>query len=79
MKKIVGKAFASVTLHRKDKVLSLAGVTKAIQIGNEMVPINSNQLINRIMCMIKNENDCLSSLHMNGLFIHPRCLTSMDS
>ena len=29
----------------------------AIQIGNDMFPINANQLINRILCMIKNAND----------------------
>ena len=33
----------------------------AIQIGNDMVPNNSNQLINRIMCMVKDGNDFLST------------------
>ena len=57
IKKIVGKSFNEVTLKRKDRVSSLAIVTNAVKLNGEEMPINHTQLTNRILCMIKNEND----------------------
>ena len=57
IRKLVRKSFNEVTLKRKDRVSSLATLTNTVKLNGEEMPINQTQLTNRILCMIKNEND----------------------
>ena len=52
MKHMVGQIFNEVKLCHKDKVKSIAAMNNTIKIREEEVTVNSNQLFNRITCVI---------------------------
>lgn len=54
---LVGKDFISVVFGRKNKVIPLAAQSCGIKVHNNNVPINPQQLFNRIICVINNQND----------------------
>ena len=57
MKKMIGKAYSELTLHRKDKVKSLAAMNNTIKINGEDTVIIPSLLINRITCIINTSTE----------------------
>ncbi|KAF4531641.1 hypothetical protein B566_EDAN006572 [Ephemera danica] len=57
-----GKNFADIHIRRNDKTLPLAAMYKAIKIDNDIVPINTNQIIHRMMCLNLDKTDQKASM-----------------
>ena len=57
MQKMVVKTFGDIHLHHKDKVLLMSTVTNSVKVREEIIPVNTMQLFNRIVCVIKSEDD----------------------
>ncbi len=55
MTKMTGMTFVKVKLHRKDRVLSLTAVSSSVKLHEEIIPINTMQLFNRIICLVKSD------------------------
>ena len=51
---MLGKNFAEVKLKRSDKVKSLSSVNKCFKIRDDVIPVNPQQLFNRMICIAKN-------------------------
>jgi len=62
MQNILGKIFGDIHLHRKDKVLPLSSVTNSVKVRKELIPVNTMQLFNRIVCVVKSDEDFASCL-----------------
>jgi len=75
MKKILGKTFGDIHLHRKDKVLPLSSVTNSVKVREKLIPVNTMQLFNRIVCVIKADQDFASCLEYE---LAPRPLSLFD-
>ena len=75
MKKLTGKTFGDVQLHRKDRVLPLATVGNSVKVRDEIIPVNTMQLFNRIICVIKSDEDFASCLEYE---LAPRPLSLFD-
>lgn len=73
IKKILGKTFGDIYLHRKDKVLPLSSVTNSVKVS--LIPVNTMQLFNRIVCVIKSDEDFASCLEYE---LAPRPLSLFD-
>ena len=54
---IVGCSFADIHLRRKDKVVTLASVNQSIKIHDDVIPINTMQIFNRIVCVVNSEEE----------------------
>ena len=52
MKKMIGKSYSELTLHRKDKVKLLAAMNNTIKINREDTVIYPSLLFNRITCIL---------------------------
>ena len=57
MGKAVGKTIGDLTLKRNDKVLSIASVSHSVTIKNGNIVVNSQQLFNRIVCVLQSMSD----------------------
>lgn len=75
MQKITGKKFGNIKLHRKDKVLPLSCVNNSVKVREEVIPVNTMQLFNRIVCVIKSDEDFASCLEYE---LAPRQLSLFD-
>ncbi|XP_028418322.1 uncharacterized protein LOC114543611 [Dendronephthya gigantea] len=75
MQKILGKTFGDIQLHRKDKVLPLSCVNNSVKVREEVIPVNTMQLFNRIVCVIKTDEDFASCLEYE---LAPRPLSLFD-
>ena len=75
LQKILGKKFDNLQLHRKDKVLSLSCVNNSVKVREEVIPVNTMQLFNRIVCVIKSDEDFASCLEYE---LAPRPLSLFD-
>jgi len=75
IKKILGKTFGDIYLHRKDKVLPLSSVTNSVKVREELIPVNTMQLFYRIVCVIKSYEDFASCLEYE---LAPRPLSLFD-
>ena len=75
MQKILCKTFGDIQLHRKDKVLPLSSVTNSVKVHEELIPVNTMQLFNRIVCVIKSDEDFVSCLEYK---LAPRPLSLFD-
>lgn len=75
MKKLTDKTFGEVKLHRNDKVLPLSSVSNSVNVREEIIPVNIMQLFNRIICVIKSDEDFASYLEYE---LAPRPLSLFD-
>lgn len=57
MKEIEGNNFADVKLKRKNKVTTIGSIVSSIDVRSEKVPINPDQLFNRVICMSQGTNN----------------------
>lgn len=57
IKKMVGSNFESLKFKRSDRVLSLANVNSNMRVHGTTVPVNTNLLFQRILSVLKNEDD----------------------
>ena len=57
MKKMIGNACSEFTLHRKDKVKSLATMNNTIKLNREDTVINPSLLFNRITCILNTSTE----------------------
>lgn len=57
LKDIEGNNFADVKLKRKNKVTTIGSVVSGIDVRSEEVPINPDQLFNRVICMSQGTNN----------------------
>ena len=73
LKKIAGKNFGEVKLHRKDRVIPLSAMTSSIKIGDSVVPVNVNQLFHRII-VLKMSDEELSECFAFELAPYPTAL-----
>ena len=58
----LGKTFGDIHRHQKDKVLPLSSVTNSVKVREELIPVNTMQLFNRIVCVFKSDEDFASCL-----------------
>ncbi|KAG0720612.1 hypothetical protein GWK47_048171 [Chionoecetes opilio] len=75
MNKLVGKPFGEVKLRRKDRVLPLGTVNNSVKVRDEVIPVNTMQLFNRIICVVKSDADFASHLEYE---LAPRPLSLFD-
>ncbi len=75
MTKMTGMTFGKVKLHRKDRVLSLTTVSSSVRLHEEIIPINTMQLFNRIICLVKSDEDFASCLQYE---LAPRPVSLFD-
>jgi hypothetical protein len=57
MSKMIGNNFNDVKLKRSDRVRTLSLVNGSVNIQDEVIPINTMQLFNRIICVVKSPED----------------------
>jgi len=75
MQKIMSKTFGDIHLHRKDKVLPLSSVTNSVKVREELIHVNTMQLFDSIVCLIKSDEDFASCLEYERA---PRPLSLID-
>ena len=61
MKKMTGKAYSEVTLHRKDRVKSLAAMRNTVKVRGLNTVINPYLMFNRITCVLNSLSRSISS------------------
>jgi len=71
---MLNKAFGSVSLSRKSRVLSLATVTDAIKVRDEVVPVNPQALFMRLVWVINRDPGSLSKYLSYELATRPPAL-----
>ena len=57
MKTMPGKIFSDIHLKRKDKVKTLAALTKQASVKDVVIDLNHNQLFHRITCVVRKDEE----------------------
>jgi hypothetical protein len=57
MKGMIGQSFAEVKLKRNNKIIPLSAMNCSVRIRDEIFAVNTMQIFNRIICVMKSEED----------------------
>ncbi|KAJ8889647.1 hypothetical protein PR048_009147 [Dryococelus australis] len=62
MKIMVRKPLSGITLKRKDVVTTLSKATKGIRVREHFVEVNSTQIVHRMLCVVRSDEELAENL-----------------